>query len=122
VFPLYATTGRLLAHYQSGAQTRRVTELCEAAGGPVVEVHPDTAGRAGLADGDLASVVSRRGTATALVRCVSSLRLDTVFLPFHFAGSGTANLITNPALDPISQMPEFKVCAVRLQPATGGGD
>lgn len=122
MFPLYATTGRLLAHYQSGAQTRRVTELREAAGDPVVEVHPDTAGRAGLAAGDLASVVSRRGTATARVCCVPSLRQDTVFLPFHFAGRSTANLITNPALDPTSRMPEFKVCAVRLQPAAEGSD
>jgi assimilatory nitrate reductase catalytic subunit len=113
--PLRATTGRVLVHYQSGAQTRRVAELAGIAPESFVEVHPDTATRAGLADGDRARVVSRRGTATARVRCVSTLRPDTVFLPFHFGGEQAANLLTNPALDPISRMPEFKVCAVRLE-------
>jgi assimilatory nitrate reductase catalytic subunit len=114
-FPLLATTGRVLAHYQSGAQTRRVPELVEAAGGMVVEVHPDTAGRAGLADGELARVVSARGEVIAVVRTVASARTDTVFLPFHFPGEASANRLTNPALDPVSRMPEFKVCAVRLE-------
>jgi assimilatory nitrate reductase catalytic subunit len=82
-----------------------------------VEVHPDTARRAGLADGEWARVVSRRGAAMARVRCVPTLRPDTVFLPFHFGGEQAANRLTNPALDPISRMPEFKVCAVRLEPA-----
>ena len=77
-------------------------------------MHPDTAARAGLADGDPARVVSRRGETVARVRCVPSMRVDLVFLPFHFPGDGRANLLTNPALDPTSRMPEFKVCAVRL--------
>jgi assimilatory nitrate reductase catalytic subunit len=115
--PLRATTGRVLVHYQSGAQTRRVAELAGIVGESFVEVHPDTAARAGLADGDRARVVSRRGAAEARVRCVPSLRLDTVFLPFHFGAQQAANLVTNPALDPISRMPEFKVCAVRLERA-----
>jgi len=117
-YPLRATTGRLLAHYQTGAQTRRVAELVAAAGGMVVEVHPDTASRAGLADGDPARVVSARGAVTATVRTDESARTDTVFLPFHFPGDERANLLTNPALDPISRMPEFKVCAVRLERAS----
>ncbi|RJQ72830.1 nitrite reductase [Pseudonocardiaceae bacterium YIM PH 21723] len=121
-YPLLATTGRVLAHYQSGAQTRRVAELAEAAGEMFVEVHPDTAAQAGLADGDLAVVESRRGEVLARTRAVPSMRLDTVFLPFHFPGAARANLITNPALDPTSRMPEFKVCAVRLRPAAGEGD
>ncbi|RJL34612.1 nitrite reductase [Bailinhaonella thermotolerans] len=116
-FPLIATTGRVLAHYQSGAQTRRVPELAAAEPGARVEVHPDTARRAGLADGDRARVVSRRGTAEAVVRCTPGIRRDTVFLPFHFPGAERANLVTNPALDPVSRMPEFKACAVRLEPA-----
>jgi len=119
-FPLQATTGRVLAQYQSGAQTRLVPELVAAAGGMYVEVHPDTARRAGLADGDLATVTSRRGAVRARVRCVASLRIDLVFLPFHFPGAERANLLTNPALDPVSRMPEFKVCAVRLAPCHEG--
>lgn len=114
-YPLWATTGRVLAHYQSGAQTRRVPELAEAVRETFVQVHPDTAERAGLADGQLAAVVSRRGTANARVVCEPGLRMDTVFMPFHFPGSARANLFTNPALDPTSRMPEFKVCAVRLE-------
>ncbi|MEU6643663.1 molybdopterin oxidoreductase family protein [Saccharomonospora sp. NPDC046836] len=118
-FPLQATTGRVLQHYQSGAQTRLVKELTDAIGEAYVEVHPDTAARAGLADGDWARVVSRRGEVAARVRCVSSIRQDVVFLPFHFPGEQRANLLTNPALDPTSRMPEFKVCAVRLTTKDG---
>jgi len=59
------------------------------------------------------------GVALARVRCVASLRPDTVFLPFHYGGEQAANLVTNPALDPISGMPEFTVCAVRLEAGRG---
>ncbi|WP_182908966.1 molybdopterin oxidoreductase family protein [Microbispora sp. H13382] len=116
-FPLYAITGRVLQHYQSGAQTRRVEELRAAVPEAYVEVHPDTARRAGLRDGAAAAVVGRRGRTLATVRCVPSMRPDVIFLPFHFPGAQRANLVTNPALDPVSRMPEFKVCAVRLSPA-----
>jgi assimilatory nitrate reductase catalytic subunit len=115
-YPLFCTTGRLLQHYQSGAQTRRIPELAAAQPEPFVEVHPDTARLAGLASGSTARLLSRRGTVVAKVRCVPSIRPDTVFLPFHFPGDGAANALTNPALDPVSRMPEFKVCAVRLEP------
>ncbi|AFR10175.1 molybdopterin oxidoreductase family protein [Nocardiopsis alba] len=115
--PLVATTGRLMGHYQSGAQSRRVAELDAAEPEAYVEVHPATAARVGLADGDTARVVSRRGHTLARVRLTPTARLDTVFLPFHFAGEQSANNLTHPALDPTSRMPEFKVSAVRLEPA-----
>ncbi|RTL67982.1 MAG: nitrite reductase [Pseudonocardiaceae bacterium] len=121
-YPLRATTGRVLVHYQSGAQTRRVDELASISPENFVEVHPDTAARAGLADGEWAHVESRRGRVRARVRCVATLRPDTVFLPFHFGDDQAANLITNPALDPLSRMPEFKVAAVRLLPAPVSGN
>ena len=114
-YPLRATTGRLLQHYQSGAQTRRVPELMGAASVAYVQVHPDTAARAGLADGALAAIVSRRGRARARVRYSDAVGPDVVFLPFHFPAAQRANLVTNPALDRVSRMPEFKVCAVRLE-------
>ncbi|RCG15176.1 nitrite reductase [Streptomyces diacarni] len=117
--PLYATTGRQLEHYQSGAQTRRVPGLRAAAPEAYVEVHPDTARRAGLADGERARVVSRRGAVLARTRYVGDMRTDTVFLPFHFPQAGAANVLTNPALDPVSRMPEFKLSAVRLERADG---
>ncbi|MFE4052868.1 molybdopterin oxidoreductase family protein [Streptomyces sp. YIM B13518] len=116
-FPLYGTTGRVLAQYQSGAQTRRVPELVEAAPETVVEMHPDTARRFGLADGQTAEVGSVHGATLARVRLTRTVRPDTVFVPFHFPGAGRANLFTGDALDPRSRMPEFKVSAVRVTPA-----
>ncbi|MEU7133598.1 molybdopterin oxidoreductase family protein [Streptomyces sp. NPDC046261] len=119
-YPLHLTTGRVLAQYQSGAQTRRTPELNRAAPGPFVELHPRLAARLGVADGDLLTVTSRRGRATAPAHVTSAIRPDTVFMPFHWPGAGSANLLTNPALDPVSRMPEFKVCAVRVEKAPTG--
>ncbi|GGV57387.1 molybdopterin oxidoreductase family protein [Streptomyces spectabilis] len=114
-YPVLLTTGRVLAQYQSGAQTRRVAELNAAAPGPFVELHPRLAARVGVADGDPVAVVSRRGRATVPARVTAGIRPDTVFMPFHWPGEGRANVLTHPALDPVSRMPEFKVCAVRLE-------
>ncbi|MFE6195250.1 molybdopterin oxidoreductase family protein [Streptomyces sp. NPDC057838] len=114
-YPVLLTTGRVVAQYQSGAQTRRVAELNAAAPGPFVEIHPRLAARLGAAEGDQVAVVSRRGRAVAPARITSAIRPDTVFMPFHWPGEGRANTLTNPALDPTSRMPEFKACAVRLE-------
>ncbi|MFF7444581.1 MULTISPECIES: molybdopterin-dependent oxidoreductase [unclassified Streptomyces] len=114
-YPVLLTTGRVVAQYQSGAQTRRVEELNAAAPGPFVELHPRLAARLGAAEGDPVAVVSRRGRAVAPARITTGIRPDTVFMPFHWPGEGRANTLTNPALDPTSRMPEFKVCAVRLE-------
>ncbi|MET8243076.1 molybdopterin-dependent oxidoreductase [Streptomyces sp. NPDC005202] len=114
-YPVLLTTGRVVAQYQSGAQTRRVDELNAAAPGPFVELHPRLAARLGAAEGDPVAVVSRRGRSVAPARITNSIRPDTVFMPFHWPGEGRANTLTNPALDPTSRMPEFKVCAVRVE-------
>ncbi|RII17253.1 Assimilatory nitrate reductase catalytic subunit [Streptomyces sp. YIM 130001] len=119
-YPVVLTTGRVVAQYQSGAQTRRVAELNEAAPGPFVELHPRLAARIGAAEGDPLVVVSRRGRAVAPARITRTIRPDTVFMPFHWPGAGRANNLTNPALDPTSRMPEFKTCAVRVERATDG--
>lgn len=119
-YPVVLTTGRVVAQYQSGAQTRRVDELNAAAPGAFVELHPRLAARLGVADGEPVAVVSRRGRAVAPARVTDTIRQDTVFMPFHWAGEGRANTLTNPALDPTSRMPEFKVCAVRLEPVPAG--
>ncbi|MDA0637204.1 molybdopterin-dependent oxidoreductase [Nonomuraea sp. MCN248] len=111
-YPVYLTTGRVLAHYQSGAQTRRIAPLAEAVPEPYVELHPDLAGRLDIGAGDLVRVVSRRGEGRGVARISDAIRSDTVFMPFHWEGT---NRITNPALDPTSRMPEFKVCAVRVE-------
>ncbi|MFJ3928914.1 MULTISPECIES: molybdopterin oxidoreductase family protein [unclassified Streptomyces] len=114
-YPVLLTTGRVVAQYQSGAQTRRVAELNKAAPGPFVEMHPRLAEALRVAEGETVAVVSRRGRAEGPARVTADIRADTVFMPFHWPGSGRANTVTNPALDPTSRMPEFKVCAVRVE-------
>jgi assimilatory nitrate reductase catalytic subunit len=116
--PVYLVTGRVLAQYQSGAQTRRVPDLAATSPGPFVEMHPRLAARVGVDDGDDVTVTSSRGSATAPVRVTRGIRPDTVFLPFHWPGAGLANAVTNPVTDPASGMPELKVCAVSVARAT----
>ena len=114
-YPLYLTTGRILAQYQSGTQTRRASQLQEMAPEPFVEMNPSTARRYGLEDGDAVTLVTRRGSASFKARLTPGIRPDTLFAPFHWGGNESANRLTNPALDPTSRMPEFKVCAVRIE-------
>ncbi|WP_296604787.1 molybdopterin oxidoreductase family protein, partial [Nocardioides sp.] len=108
-YPIHLTTGRMLAQYQSGAQTRRVADLPD--DGPFVELHPMLADRIGAYDGEPVLVTTRRGELKAPARVVSTIRPDTVFVPFHWVG---ANRLTNDVLDPASRMPEFKVCAAAV--------
>ncbi|WP_406040779.1 molybdopterin oxidoreductase family protein [Micromonospora sp. NBC_00898] len=116
-YPLHFTTGRVLAQYQSGTQTRRVSALRRAAPDAFVELHPDLAARLGIDDGEPVRVVSRRGELRAPARVSTTIRPDTVFAPFHWAGAARANSVTNDAVDPVSGMPEFKICAVRVERA-----
>src|SRR5205823_2523043 len=96
-------------------------------GEPAVEMHPATARRHRLADGGRVTLTTRRGAGTFVLRLTPSIREDTVFLPFHWGGEQSANRLTSAALDPTSGMPEFKVCAVRVDvaqdfsPAAGPG-
>jgi assimilatory nitrate reductase catalytic subunit len=115
-YPFYLTTGRLLAHYQSGTQTRRVKELARAEPEPFVEVHPETARGLGIADGGLVQVVTRRGRATCRARLTTSIRRDTLFMPFHFGGDGRANTLTSNAVDAVSKIPAFKLSVAKLEP------
>lgn len=113
--PLYLITGRVLQHYQSGAQTRRVPELVAGEPRAFAQLHPLTADRFSIEEGDDVAVTTRFGRVVAAARLSNDIRRDCVFVPFHFAGSATANRATNPALDPISSMPEFKVCAASIR-------
>ena len=121
-YPLFLTTGRNLAHYQSGSQTRRIPELAEMSPEPLAEVHPSTAGRYRLRDGEAVRLSTRRGRADFRLKVTRGIREDTVFVPFHWGGRQAANRLTNPALDPTSRMPEFKVCAVRIDSAGDTAD
>jgi assimilatory nitrate reductase catalytic subunit len=114
-FPLYFTTGRYREHYNSGAQTRQVRQLVEARPEPKVQIHPRLATLLGAEDGGRLVVESRRGSVAFTVALSADIRPDTLFAPFHWGGKQAANVLTVPALDPTSRMPEFKVCAVRAR-------
>jgi assimilatory nitrate reductase catalytic subunit len=112
---LTLVTGRLLEHYQSGAQTRRVAELAAAQPEARLQVHPVTALGLGVADGDLLEVTGDRGSVQVRADVTLGTRPDTVFLPFHFPGEQSANILTFTTTDPISGMPEFKSTPVRIR-------
>ncbi|HET8844099.1 MAG TPA: molybdopterin oxidoreductase family protein, partial [Ktedonobacteraceae bacterium] len=114
-YPLYLTTGRVLAQYQSGTQTRRVARLCELAPEARATLHPTLARQYHLTDGDVVRLTTRRGSATFTINTTPDIREDTIFVPFHWGGKQAINRLTNPALDPLSRMPEFKICAVRIE-------
>ena len=114
-YPLFLTTGRVMSQYQSGAQTRRVARLLEMSAEPCAEFHPRAASAYGLRDGETINLVTRRGGATFKVKVTPCAREDTVFVPFHWGDEQSVNRLTNAALDPVSRMPEFKVCAVRVE-------
>lgn len=104
-----------MAQYQSGTQTRRIAALMQVAPQAFVQIHPSMARTYGIRQGEEVRLTTRRGTALLAAELTPAIRMDTLFVPFHFNGTGRANLLTNPALDPVSRMPEFKVCAVRLE-------
>lgn len=101
-------TGRLLEHYQSGAQTRRVSELLASQPEARMQIHPAAAAAMGITDGALVSVANERGEVVCRAELSTAIRPETVFLPFHFPELESANRLTEAATDPISGMPEFK--------------
>ena len=113
-YPYLFTTGRYKEHYNSGAQTRLVEKLAGQRHRPVLQLHPVVARRHGVAAGDRVTLESRRGRAEFAAEVTADIRPDTLFAPFHWGGREAANLLTNPALDPVSRMPEFKLAAVRV--------
>jgi assimilatory nitrate reductase catalytic subunit len=114
-YPYLLTTGRVMQHYQSGAQTRRVASLRMAQPEAFAEIHPDLARRSQIRADDQVELRTRRGTALFRARLTDTVRPDTIFVPFHWGGRSTANALTNPVLDQISKMPAFKVCAVAVR-------
>ena len=114
-YPVLLTTGRVVSQYLSGTQTRRIGPLVRQYPEPLLEMHPDLAATLGVQTGDRVRVVSRRGAMTLPCQVVRTIRPDTVFIPYHWPEERSANLLTIRALDPISKIPAFKVCAVRLE-------
>jgi formate dehydrogenase alpha subunit len=113
-YPLLLTTGRVLYHYHTGSMTRRDDGLNFRYPEGHVEVNPVDAMEMGVEDGEKVRVASRRGKIEISARVTSRSPQGTVFIPFHFF-EAAANRLTNTALDPIGKIPEFKVCAVKVE-------
>jgi assimilatory nitrate reductase catalytic subunit len=117
-YPLMLTTGRVVSHFLSGTQTRRIGPLMDHCPEPYIEIHPLLAKRLGLVEGDWATAETRRGDCTLQARVLKTIRPDTIFIPYHWPDRKSANQLTIAAQDPISKIPEYKVCAARLRKAT----
>lgn len=114
-YPVILTTGRVVSQYLSGTQTRRIGKLVRQYPEPLLEIHPKLAEKYGITDRELVTVSTRRSTAEFPAQLVETIREDTVFIPYHWPGKKSANQFTSGHLDPVSKIPEFKVCACRLE-------
>ena len=116
-YPLFLTTGRVVSHFLSGTQTRRIAPLVNQYPEPRIEMHPRLAGKLGIKDGDWAIAETRRGAMTLRAMVVATIRPDTIFIPYHWPGEKSANQLTVAAQDPISKIPQYKVCGCRVRKA-----
>jgi predicted molibdopterin-dependent oxidoreductase YjgC len=113
-YPIILTSERSLYHFHTSTMTRKVKGLNAIHGEELVEINPGDASTLGIADGDMVKVTSRRGEVVAKAKVTGTSPLGVVSMDFHFAESAT-NVLTNPVLDPVAKIPEFKVCAVRVE-------
>ncbi len=113
-YPFFLNTGRQMYHWHTGTMTRRSTALDSRESTATVELNPADAAELGVAEGDEVSIASRRNTIRIAVRLSARVARRQVFIPMHYR-EAAANLLTNPALDGPSGIPEFKVCAVRIE-------
>ena len=116
LYPIILTTGRVVSQYLSGTQTRRIGKLVDQYPEPLLEIHPVLAALYNIEQNELIKVSTRRGEGIFPANIVETIRKDTVFIPYHWPGKKSANLLTPGTLDPISKIPEFKVCACKLEP------
>ncbi len=114
-YPIILTTGRVVSQYLSGTQTRRIAGLVNQYPQPLCEMHPKLAAELGVADGEFVRVRSRRGSVVVRAQIVRTIRPDTVFVPYHWPLDRSANNCTVRAIDPVSNIPEYKICAVRVE-------
>ena len=116
-YPVVLTTGRVVSQYLSGTQTRRIGKLVDIYPEPLMEIHPELAAKYGIEEGDLVRITTRRNSAVFPANVVVTIRKDSVFVPYHWGGVNAANQLTVglEGLDPISKMPEFKVCACKIE-------
>ena len=118
-YPIFLTTGRVVSQFLSGTQTRRIGPLVDQYPEPRIEMHPRLAAKLGIADGDWATAETRRGAITLQAMVVTTIRPDTIFIPYHWPGEKSANRLTVAAQDPISKIPQYKVCGCRVRKADG---
>ena len=115
-YPFWLTTGRVFAHYHTATMTRNCPQLDAEIREGFLELNPEDAEKLGISEGEEVSVASRRGELKVKTTVTDRVGSGVLFLPFHFLESN-ANILTNPAFDPIAKIPEFKVCAVSLKKA-----
>jgi formate dehydrogenase major subunit len=116
-YPLVLTTGRMLEHWHTGSMTRRAAKLDHLEPEAVVGIHPDEMERLGIVAGEMVRVSTRRGEITLKARADRDVAVGMLFIPFAFA-EAPANMLTNPQLDPMGKIPEFKFCAARIEKAS----
>jgi len=114
-FPFRLTTGRVVYHYLSGNQTRRLGFLNAQAPEPWVEIHPQAAAKPGIQNHDRVRITSPRGSMELQALVVPTIRPDTLFVPYHYGHAEAINQLTNPAVDPTVKIPEYKACAARIE-------
>ncbi len=115
-YPFILSTGRILYHYNTRAMTGKTPGLMEREGSSFIEVNTEDAARLGIAHGSMVRVTSRRGTLVTKARVGEKVSVGETWMPFHFP-DGNANILTNAALDKYARIPEYKVCAVRMEKA-----
>lgn len=114
-YPFRLTSGRVVYHYLSGNQTRRLGFLNSQAPEPWVEVHPIAAKHLGIKNDEIVRVRTRRGSMELKAQVVTTIRPDTLFIPFHYGHKGSVNQLTNPAVEPTVKIPEYKACAATIE-------
>jgi len=115
-YPFFLTTGRVLYHFHTATMTRRSEGLVERCPESLAEINPKDAEKMGIKDGDFVTVTSRRGSLKVKASVIETPPEGTIFMNFHL-GEAAVNLLTNPALDPVGKIPEYKVCAVKVEAA-----
>ena len=113
-YPFVLTTGRSIFHYHTGTMSRRTPKLNDEVPRGFVQVNPADAADEGIKSGDMVTLSSRRGSIGVPAQVTADVPPGMLFVPFHF-GEACANVLTNPALDPTCKMPEYKVCAAKME-------
>jgi formate dehydrogenase alpha subunit len=117
-YPFILSTGRIIFHFHTGTMTRKTDLLNKEVPTGYVEIAPKDAERLGIVAGELVSVQTRRGRIETKALITARVPEGMIFIPFHFAECA-ANILTNPALDPVAKIPEYKVCAAKIEKISG---